>query len=205
MKNSSLLLIVICFFLGLSPTQAQASIFKYTDHNGKEHYTDLLESVPAEYRGSAVNMDEHLQKNPGFMVEPPKPKVPLSDKLKYKTMGFITFWKEAVKTPWERTWMRTMLILVICILPFIFAGKVAKSLGNKHLSSVIRISLTTIILVYFFHNYVTRIANDFVAVKRNILQVKEKADQRNREMDSLIKTIVGEENIKGTFPKITHP
>lgn len=201
MKKSLLFLIAILFFSGLFLSQAKASIFKYTDREGSDHYTDSLESVPLKYRTSAVNLDEHLEKNSGFIQEPPRPEEPLPDRLKDRTMNFITFWKKAVKTAWKRTWMRTVLIMVTFFTLFIFAGKVAKALGNKNLSSVIRISLTTIIMVYLLHSYVTQIALDFMEMKRNVLQVKEKADQRNMEMDRLIKSIVGKENVKNTSQK----
>lgn len=51
------------------------------------------------------------------------------------------------------------------------------------------------------HSYVTQIALDFMEMKRNVLQVKGKEDQRNMEIDGLIKSIVGKENVKNTSQK----
>jgi len=38
-------------------------------------------------------------------------------------------------------------------------------------------------------------------MKRNVLQIKGKEDQRNMEIDGLIKSIVGKENVKNTSQK----
>jgi len=194
MKRLTVILALITL-VGIVPVfdHLSASIFKYSDREGKEHYTDSLESVPEAYRSKAVNMDKHLQKNPGFMIEPPKPKEPLGDIVKHKAMSFMSYWGDSVGSAWASTWSRTMALLVLSLVLFVFAGKIAKGLGNKHLSSVIRFALTTLVMVYLFHSYVAQISDDFINMRKNVLEVKQRADERNREMDRLIKSIVSEE------------
>jgi hypothetical protein len=46
--------IAACLLIAVSPRNAHAQYYRYTDERGQNHYVDGLEKVPAPLRGSAV-------------------------------------------------------------------------------------------------------------------------------------------------------
>jgi Aspartyl protease/Domain of unknown function (DUF4124) len=46
--------IAACLLIAISPRNAHAQYYRYTDERGQNHYVDGLEKVPAPLRGSAV-------------------------------------------------------------------------------------------------------------------------------------------------------
>jgi Aspartyl protease len=46
--------IAACLLMAVSPRNAHAQYYRYTDERGQNHYVDGLEKVPAPLRGSAV-------------------------------------------------------------------------------------------------------------------------------------------------------
>lgn len=63
--NYKKIIIFICFLYCLMPVprHASAEMYKYTDKNGVESYTDSLQAVPERYRKNAVKVEPGREKD----------------------------------------------------------------------------------------------------------------------------------------------
>jgi hypothetical protein len=183
MGKYGFLLIGILFFSCLVALPgAHASIYRYVDREGNEHFTDSPANIPGEYRQKAEMIDERLKKDTGFMQEVRKEEEKSAVGFTERIRIFFDNRKEFLKDLLARTWIVSGVVILAFVVLFIVVGKVSSSLGYKNVGSVLRILLTFLVLVYLFHTYVKEIAREHLELKDKVLEIKKQADKRSREL-----------------------
>jgi len=161
------------------------AVYKYTDKNGTECYTDSIQAVPPEYRKKAVLVSEGSkpEKKPAAQVPEDKGGA-TPDGQEGRVSKFIRGLKELATGPRS---VEAGAAVVVFLLLFAFAGKIGALLGFKDIGSIFRILLVLLLLVYLFSLYSRRVEDAATGIKDEIQDIKKQFDGKEEKTQKTFK------------------
>ena len=180
--------VILCIgLLFLSPRFAAAQTFKYTDKNGVVNFTDDRESIPAEYRKSAVVVKDEAEKKP---IEPvkieavPQPSAAAAPPATAAPQGAAD---RLLALVGDSALATRAGIIAALVLIFIFAGWLLRSVENKRIITLVRCAVVLLVIVIAFQAYLEKAANQMHELKNQAEAFKKQAEKRGVKADQIPK------------------
>ncbi len=165
-----------------------AKTYKYVDKNGVVVFTDEYNSIPDEYKKSAVVVKEDSEKNTlppaparvdaaGRVYNPTSVPAPMEE----------TPFKEKVTKFFTDPFVHKLSVVFFLFLLFIFAGRLLKGFENKKIVTLLRFGIMVVIGVILFQSYLEKAEKQYEALKQDAEQLKMKAIKRGLKADEIVR------------------
>ncbi len=163
-----------------------ASIYRYTDDQGKSFYVDDLEMVPEQYRTRAVNMDQRLETMP-VTVEPEKE----SDGGKEITqaIGYIEDKRHEIIRSIEKiditmvnsTIVKYGVIVITMVLIFVMIFRTREYIGNKKAGFLMAGLAGFIMFIFLYSVYLKGTMDTYWTLKEKTEALRKQQGQKTGE------------------------
>ena len=185
MRNHRVLFLMLVFtVILLAPRPARAAVYKYTDREGREFYVDRLEHVPPEYRNSAVNVEERLQKA-ALTVEPGKPPKAAEEVIAGKKEDLLMFLErfnsDLVKSRRVQAGVIAGTLLVICIALF----SLRNIIGPRKVGFMFVVIVGLMAFLFVYHTYIKGVVDAYTVLRDRAVEIRKGAEERNRFLEQI--------------------
>lgn len=169
----------------LVPIISVAKTYKYVDKNGVVVITDDFESIPDDLKKKATIIDDEKAKetqptSSGSVENKPnegiEKKVDEEKELKKSLFDYI---RDSV--------VKKVILLVVLVALFIFAGVLLKGTENRRVVRLIRFGILIIIGIILFQAYLDKAEQQYEELKSDVERLKAHSIKRVIKNDEILK------------------
>lgn len=175
---------LIVFLMIFVPFLLFAKTYKYVDKNGVIVFTDEYESIPEEFKKSAVVIKDDSEKTAQpVKVDDKKVNLPETVKNINTEKTFLVKISDFLNGGVTQKFFISLILLII----FIFAGRFLKNIENKKLVVLIRFGSIVILGLLLFQSYLEKIESKYEELKTDAEKLRTKAVKRGIKADEIAK------------------
>jgi hypothetical protein len=179
MRKIILPIIFIPFCLGLFIVcPVQAEVYKYTDKDGVESYSDSIQAVPDKYRKKAVEVKGLREKDEAAKTS----ESVATAKTSSQTESVKTKLRKAAEDFKEKGYWRHVGVAAVFLIIVMFIRKLTRTMGNGLICTLIKFVLALCFVIGVFYIYSKEISGVFDSLLDRTSAITNKVDRMKRNV-----------------------